>query len=47
MNPKSTRPKGRKVPAPWWNNKCTEAINIRNALYRTYKTHPSLDNLKL
>jgi len=32
------------IPAPWWNNKCSDAVGIRRNLCRMYKANPTLDN---
>jgi len=32
------------APAPWWNKKCSEAVEIRRNLCRVYKASPTLDN---
>jgi len=32
------------APAPWWNEKCLEAVETRRNLCRIYKTSPTLDN---
>jgi len=32
------------TPAPWWNKKCSEAVETRHNLCRMYKASPTLDN---
>jgi len=32
------------TPAPWWNSKCTDAVDSRRVLCRIYKSDPTLDN---
>jgi len=32
------------TPAPWWNNRCSDAVASRRALCRMYKSNPTLDN---
>jgi len=32
------------TPAPWWNKKCSEAVEARRNLCRIYKASPTLDN---
>jgi len=35
---------GNRLPSPWWNHTCAEAIEKRSALLRMYKSNPSWDN---
>jgi len=35
---------GLSTPAPWWNKKCSEAVEARRNLCRIYKASPTLDN---
>jgi len=32
------------VLAPWWNKKCSEAVEVRHNLCRIYRASPTLDN---
>jgi len=31
-------------PAPWWNDRCSDAVSHRRSLLRLYKSCPTLDN---
>jgi len=33
-----------KSPAPWWNDRCAEAVESRRILLRLYKVSPTLNN---
>jgi len=33
-----------RIPAPWWNDRCARATELRSTMCRIYKAHPSWDN---
>jgi len=48
-NPKKSLPHKKRVVktrilAPWWNDKCARAVELRSTMCRIYKAHPSWDN---
>jgi len=43
-SPHRSRITNARSPAPWWNDKCAEAVEHRRTMCRIYKANPTWDN---
>lgn len=42
-----TKPTTGKIPVPWWNNVCSEAVKARKRALRRFKRHPCDEHLRV